>query len=167
MNFNDLSNEQQEQLHKELMKDALNMGGINPFLQMIEDIRNSKPKALLNKAAIFHYKSGKINWSKSIFKDTLATLYSSMIKEEKDGDILNGLKPKDYKNTMNMMRALKPVTVTVIPKDEKYEGFDFPMLDATQDKKTKIDLKFKIIFFFNIEFAKKVLSYKIARPSSS
>ncbi|MCK5111003.1 MAG: hypothetical protein KAQ94_05730 [Arcobacteraceae bacterium] len=161
MNFNDLSNEQKEQLHNDLMENAVSVGGINPFLQMIEDIRTSKPKALLNKTAIFHYKTGKINWGKSIFKDTLAILYSAMAKEEKDGDIIAGLKPKEYKNTMNMMRALKPVVVEIIPKDETCKGFTFSMLDATQEKKTKVDLMFKIIFFFNIEFAKKVLSHEI------
>ncbi len=160
MNFKDLSEEQQEQLHKELMENVQSVGGVNPFLQMIEDIRNSKPKALLNKTAIFHYKSGKISWGKSIFKDTLATLYTAMAKEEKDGDIIAGLPPKDYKATMNMMRTLKPVTVEVIPKDESCKGFSFSMLDATQEKKTKVDLMFKIIFFFSIDFAKQVLNYK-------
>lgn len=165
MKFNDLTNEQQEQLHISLMKNAVSVGGINPFLQMIEDIRASKPKALLNKTAIFHYKSGKMNWNKSIFKDTLALLYNAMIKEEKDGDIIAGLKPKEYKNTMNMMRTLKPVVVEVIPKDEACEGFSFHMLDSTEDKKTKIDLMFKIVFFFNIDFAKQVLNYEVKAPT--
>ena len=160
MNFNDLSNEQQEQLHNTLIKNANSIGGINPFLQMIEDIRNSKPKALLNKTAIFHFKGGKIIWGKTIFKDTLVTLYSAMAKEERDGDIISGLPPKEYKTTMNMMRALKPVSVEVIAKDESCEGFNFAMLDATEEKKTKVDLIFKIIFFFNIDFAKQVLNYK-------
>ena len=161
MKFTDLTQEQQLELHNDLMAKAVSVGGINALLQMIENIRASKPKALLNKTAIFHYKSGKISWGKSIFKDTLAILYSAMTKEEKDGDIINGLKPKEYKTTMNMMRALKPVTVEVIPKDETYDGFTFSMLDVTVEKRTKIDLTFKIIFFFNIDFAKQVLSHKV------
>ncbi len=161
MNFNDLSTDQKEQLHNDLLSKVAALGGVNPFLQMIEDIKASKPKALLNKTAIFHYSSGKLTWGKSIYKDTLNTLYTAMVKEERDGDIIAGLKPKDYKNTMNMMRALKPVSITVIPKDETCEGFELSILDATQEKKTKVDLMFKIIFFFNIEFAKKILSYEI------
>jgi len=161
MTFTDLTNEKQEQLHKQLTQFSASVGGINSFLQMIEDIRSSKPKALLNKTAIFHFKGGKISWQKTIFKDTLTLLYNAMKKEEKDGDIINGLNPKEYKATMNMMRALKPVSIEVIPKDEEYEGFNFAMLDASEEKKTKIDLIFKIIFFFNISFAKEVLSYKI------
>ncbi len=159
MKFNDLTTEQQNQLHNTLIENANSIGGINSFLQMIEDIRASKPKALLNKTAIFHYKSGKINWEKTIFKDTLTMLYGSMAKEEKDGDILNGLPPKEYKATMNMMRALKPVSIKIIPKDEALDGFSFNMLDSSEDKKTKVDLLFKIIFFFNINFAKEVLSF--------
>ena len=162
MTFQDLTIRQQEQLHKELMANAMSVGGVNAFLQMIEDIRASKPKALLNKTAIFHYKSGTINWTKSIFKDTLTALYDSMVKEEKDGDLIQGLKPNEYKKTMNMMRTLKPIVVKVIPKDEMYTGFSFIMLDTSEAKKTKIALVFKIIFFFNIDFAKQILKLEIA-----
>ena len=162
MTFQDLTITQQEQLHKELMANAMSVGGVNAFLQMIEDIRASKPKALLNKTAIFHYKSGKINWTKSIFKETLNTLYDSIVKEEKDGDLIQGLKPNEYKKTMNMMRTLKPIVVKVIPKDESYAGFSFIMLDTSEVKKTKISLMFKIIFFFNIDFAKQILKFETA-----
>ncbi len=161
MNFNDLTKEEQKQLHNELTANATSVGGINPFLKMIEDIKDAKPKALLNKTAIFHYNSGKLNWGKSIYKDTLNTLYTAMVKEEKDGDIIKGSNPKDYKNTMNMMRTLKPIEITIIPKDEECVGFNLSILDTTEDKKTKVSLMFKIIFFYNIDFTKKVLNYKI------
>ncbi len=161
MHFNDLPTQQKEQLHKQLLVNATNIGGINQFLQMIEDIKVAKPKALLNKTAIFHYKSGKINWGKSIYKETLNILHTAMVKEEKDGDIIDGSNPKDYKNTMNMMRTLKPIELTIIPKDENYKGFTLSILDTTQEKKTKVSLVFKIIFFYNIDFAKQVLSYNI------
>jgi hypothetical protein len=160
MNFNDLTREEQSNLHITLTQYAIKIGGVNSFLQMIEDIRVAKPKALLNKTAIFHYKNGKISWGKSIFKDTLTILYNAMAKEERDGDIIAGLNPKEYKATMNMMRTLKPIIVTILPKDENLEKFSFHMLDSKIDKKTKIDLIFKIIFFFNINFAKEVLAYK-------
>lgn len=162
MNFNNLSNETKAKLHKELLENAMSVGGKNFFLQMIEDTRKEKPNPLLNKTAIFHYTSGKVSLSKSIYKDTLTTLFSAMRKEEKDGDMLDGLKPKEYKNFMNMMRTLKPVKVQVIPKDiENCTGFKFSILDSTVEKNTKITLMFKIIFFYNIEFAKKALNYEI------
>jgi len=160
MNFNDLSNEEKEQLHVELTNNANSVGGKNFFLKMIEDIREEKPKALLNKSATFHYAQGKITWKKSIFKDTLTCLYDAMRREEKAGDMLNGINPKEYKAAMNMMRALKPVKVEVLPKPEECEGFSMEILDASQEKKTKISLMFKIIFFYNVDFAKQLLDYK-------
>jgi len=160
MNFNDLSNEVKQQLHTELTSNAASVGGKNFFLQMLEDIRAEKPKALLSKTADFHYTKGKISWKKSIFKDTLTSLYDAMRREEKGGDMLNGINPKEYKNAMNMMRALKPVTIDVIPKPEECEGFSMEILDASQEKKTKISLIFKIIFFYNVDFAKQILDYE-------
>ncbi len=161
MNFNDLPTQQKEQLHNTFIKNANSVGGVNAFLKMIEDIKTSKPKALLNKTAIFHYSSGRLLWEKSIFKDTLTILQSAMIKEEKSGDMIAGLDPKEYKSTMNMMRVLKPIKITIVPKDEACEGFEFMILDTTQEKKTKVTLDFKIIFFYNIDFAKSILNYKV------
>ncbi|MCK5294964.1 MAG: hypothetical protein KAJ49_09945 [Arcobacteraceae bacterium] len=161
MIYKNLTDEQKEQISKELNNYAVAVGGINPFLTMIEDIRDARPNALLNKTAIFHYAQGTLNWGKSIFKDTLTTLFDAMRKEEKDGDMINGLKPKEYKITMNMMKILKPITVTINPKDEECGGFSFPILDTTEPKKTKMSLIFKILFFYNIEFAKEALNYEI------
>ncbi|APW66447.1 hypothetical protein LPB137_11575 [Poseidonibacter parvus] len=161
MRFSELDLETKKSLHDELTNKANSIGGMNFFLQMIEDIRAEKPSSLLNKSAAFHYKKGKITWGKSIFKDTLTTLFSAMRKEEKDGDIINGLNPKDYKATMNMMRALKPVTISISSNDEKDgHGFNFNILDSSEAKNTKIDLMFKIVYFYNIEFAKEALTYK-------
>ena len=160
MKFNELDNVTKNQLHLNLIQKANSVGGINFFLQMIEDIRNEKPNSLINKTATFHYTKGKITWGKSIYKETLSLLFSSMKKEEKDGDMLNGISPKVYKETMNMMRTLKPITITITPKEEPLgEGFRINILDASELKKTKIDLYFKIIYFYNIEFAKEALSF--------
>jgi len=159
MRFNDLDLDTKKELNKQITEHANSIGGINFFLQMIEDIRNEKPNALLNKTAIFHYTKGKITWSKSIYKDTLTQLFNAMRKEDKDGDILNGLNPKVYKETMNMMRALKPVTISIRNEDSS-SGFVVDILDSSEVKKTKVDLMFKIIFFYNIEFAKDALTFK-------
>ena len=160
MKFNDLDTQTKNQLHTELTKKANSIGGVNFFLQMIEDIRNEKPNSLINKTATFHYTKGKITWGKAIFKETLSLLFTSMKKEEKDGDMLNGLTPKVYKETMNMMRTLKPVIITLTPKEENLgEGFNLNILDSSEPKKTKVDIYFKIIYFYNIEFAKEALSY--------
>lgn len=160
MNFNDLTQEQKQTLHTELSTYAQIVGGTNPFLKMLEEIRDENPKALLNKTAIYHCSIAKILWGKSIFKDTLNTLYTAVRNEEKNGDIFKDLAPKEYKNTMNMVRALKPITITIQSKKEEDKEFSFMILDTSEQKQTKITLLFKIIFFYNIDFAKKTLLYK-------
>jgi hypothetical protein len=159
MRFNDLELDAKKELNIKINEYAQSIGGINFFLQMIEDIRNEKPSALLNKTAIYHYTNGKITWAKSIYKDTLTLLFTAMRKEDKDGDLLNGLNPKAYKETMNMMRTLKPVTISVTAENST-SGFTLDILDSSEAKKTKVDLMFKIIFFYNIEFAKDALTFK-------
>ncbi len=162
MNFNQLEQEQKEQLHKEVSQYAQSIGGMNFFLQMIEDIKQISPHPLLNATASCHFSKGTISWGKTIYKDTLTALINAIKYEERTGDLLEGISPKEYKTTMNMMKALSPVTMVIKPKNnEEFEGFSFPILDTTQPKKTRVSLMFKIIFFYNVDFAKKVLSYNI------
>lgn len=161
MNFNQLDEEQKQQLHKQSMELTENLGGVSFFLQMIEDIKKEKPHPLLNKSCVFHFSKGKLNWNKQLFKESVDNLFSAMRKEEKDGDMLNGLAPKDYKETMNMMRTLKPLVITVTPKKvEEPKMFSFSILDTSVEKKTKVDLFYKMLFFYHIDFAKDVLNYK-------
>ncbi|MBP9491480.1 MAG: hypothetical protein KBE77_08525 [Aliarcobacter sp.] len=161
MNFNQLDEEQKQQLHKQTMELTENLGGVSFFLQMIEDIKKEKPHPLLNKSCVFHFSKGKLNWNKQLFKESVDNLFSAMRKEEKDGDMLNGLAPKDYKETMNMMRTLKPLVITVTPKKvEEPKMFSFSILDTSVEKKTKVDLFYKMLFFYHIDFAKDVLNYK-------
>ena len=160
MNFNQLDEEQKKQLHTQAMELATNLGGVNFFLQMIEDIKTEKPHALLNKSCVFHFSKGKLNWNKQLFKESINNLFSAMRKEEKDGDMLNYLAPKDYKETMNMMRTLKPLIITVTPKKvDEPKMFSFPILDTSVEKKTKVDLFYKMLFFYHIDFAKDALNY--------
>ena len=161
MNFNQLDEEQKQQLHKQTMELTENLGGVSFFLQMIEDIKKEKPHPLLNKSCVFHFSKGKLNWNKQLFKESVDNLFSAMRKEEKDGDMLNGLAPKDYKETMNMMRTLKSLVITVTPKKvEDPKMFSFSILDTSVEKKTKVDLFYKMLFFYHIDFAKDVLNYK-------
>jgi len=160
MNFNQLDEEEKKQLHTKAIDLAENLGGVNFFLQMIEDIKMEKPHALLNKSCVFHFSKGKLNWNKQIFKESTNLLFSAMRKEEKDGDMLNGLSPKEYKETMNMMRTLKPLIITITPKKvEEPRTFLFSILDTSIAKKTKIDLFYKMVFFYHVDFAKDVLNY--------
>ena len=160
MNFSELDSKIKSELHEEVKGFAMSIGGTNVFLQMIEDIKKEKPHALLNKSCVFHFAKAKLNWNKQIFKDSLDQLFTAMRKEEKDGDMLNGLEAKDYKETMNMMRTLKPLVITVTPKKvEEPKMFSFPILDTSVEKKTKVDLFYKMLFFYHIDFAKDALNY--------
>ena len=160
MNFSELDSKIKSELHEEVKGFAMSIGGTNVFLQMIEDIKKEKPHALLNKSCVFHFSKGKLNWNKQVFKESTNLLFTAMRKEEKDGDMLNGLEAKDYKETMNMMRTLKPLVITVTPKKvEEPKMFSFPILDTSVEKKTKVDLFYKMLFFYHIDFAKDALNY--------
>lgn len=162
MNFNTLDSSIKQAMHEELLNCAQQVGGINFFLQMIESIKAEKVNPLLKESMSFHYPKGTISWNKSIHKPTLTILFTALKKEDKEGDMIAGANPKDYKTIMNMMKALKPLEITVTPKEEECEekGFSFLVLDTTQEKKTKISFLFKVIFFYNLGFAKQVLTYK-------
>ncbi len=159
MDFNKLDTDTKKSLHQEMMQYADIMGGKNFFLKMIEDIRAEKPNPLLNKTGTFHTPNAKVSLNKSMFKDTFSTLFEAIRKEEKSGDMLNGLAPKDYKLTMNMMRTLKSVTITVDPKNDSTDSFTFNILDTSEEKKTKVTFVFKAIFFYHLDEAKKALAF--------
>ncbi len=161
MDFNKLENSIKEELYSEITQFANSIGGSNAFLTMIEEIRAAKPNPLLNKSGTFHTTKVKISISKSMFKDTFSTLFDAIRREERSGDMLNGIAPKEYKVTMNMMRTLGNVNLFVEPKKEGLgEGFEFTILDITEDKKTKITFIFKVIFFYHLDEAKKALAFK-------
>jgi len=160
MDFNKLDTSKKEELHHEIIAYANCMGGKNFFLKMIEDIRAVKPNPLLNKTGTFHTSKAKVTLSKSMFKETFNSLFEAIRKEEKSGDMLSGLAPKDYKTTMNVMRTLRNVSINIESKEEGHESFDFSILDTREEKKTKVTFIFKIIFFYHLDEAKKVLAYK-------
>lgn len=161
MDFNKLDKAVKEELHQEFTRYAEILGGKNFFLKMIEEIREQKPNPILNKSGTFHTTKAKLTLSKSMFKDTFSTLFDAIRREEKKGDMLDGIAPKEYKATMNMMRTLKSVNITIESKDEKQESFSFDILDTSQEKNTKVTFVFKVLFFYHLDEARKVLSYKV------
>ena len=159
MDFNKLEVSQKESLHEEFSTYSNILGGDNFFLNIVEEIRAQKSSPILNETGIFHTSKCKIVLSKSIYKDTLSLLFEAIRREEIKGDLLNGISTKDYKSTMNMIRALKPVTVTFESK-ESGESFSFNILDTSTEKNTKVTFAFKAIFFYHLSELKKVLFYK-------
>jgi hypothetical protein len=161
MDFNTLPDTTKASLHEAFVNAANSVGGQNFFLKMIEDVRAEKPNPLLNKSGSFHYSKGRISLSKSLFKETFSLLFDAIRREEKKGDMLNGIEPKEYKAVMNMMRALSKTTITVTPKDEAHgTGFSFTILDTSAQKQTKVTFMFKAIFFYHLDEAKKALKYE-------
>lgn len=159
MDFNKLELSKKEELNNEFTLYSKAMGGDNFLLKIVEEIREQKPNPLLNQTGIFHTKQAKIKLSKSIFKDTLTTLYEAIRREEKNGDMFDGASTKEYKATMNMIRTLRPVTVTFESKDSD-ESFTFNILDTSIEKNTKVTFAFKAIFFYHLDEIKKALFFK-------
>lgn len=159
MDFKKLDTETKEKLSSQFKEFSDILGGKNFFLTTIEEIRDIKPNPLLNKTGTFHTKKVKISLSKSLLKDTLTTLYDSIRREEKVGDMLDGINPKEYKSVMNMIKTLKPATVTFELK-ENGQSFSFNILDTSEEKKTKVTFAFKAIFFYHLDEAKKALAYE-------
>jgi len=161
MNFNHLDSQMKQKLHEEVLANANSLGGINFFLQLIDDIKKEKNPPLLNKSAKYHFSKGQVTWSKSIYKDTLVLLQDTIRAVEKDENFFESLKPRVQKTTTNMMRALKPVTIEVTPKDSANgEGFSFNIIDSSDENNIHISMMYRIIFFYNIDFAKQALAYK-------
>ena len=159
MDFNKLDSTVKESLNNDFKAYSEILGGDNFFLKAVEEIREQKPNPMLNQTGVFHTSKVKITLSKSIFKDTLTTLFEAIRREEKNGDILDGANPKEYKSTMNMIRTLKPVTVTFEVKESGLK-FTFNILDASLEKKTKVTFAFKAIFFYHLDELKKALFFK-------
>jgi predicted phosphohydrolase len=108
--------------------------------------------------ALVHLKvsPGKIYWNKAIFQDKNDLLIQTMKKIETEGSMTKGLNDYKIKKITNMLKALKPVMFEVVPNNQELEGFDFYIITENNE----IDMIFKIIFFYNIGFAKEVLNYK-------
>ena len=129
---------------------------IECFTQMLRDVKDSKPMILLNKSMKFNNKDFTISWNKPIQNDTLRILGNAIRKEDKTGDMLDGMNPDDYRNTMSMMKAFKPMEISVLHKKSNKE-YVFNILDTSEDKKTKITLMYKILFFYSYSYLNKVI----------
>jgi len=159
MSFNNLTQENKDILQQEILEIAMSMGGKSFFLQMINDIKSSKEHPLSHQSCSFHFMDGKIKWNKSIYKKTLNTLFKAIRTQEKEGILLDKNSPKEYKNILNMIKTLKPVEITIKAQDS--EAYNCKIFDVIDGDKTEVSTLFKVIFFYNIDFVKKILNNKI------
>jgi hypothetical protein len=157
MKFRDLSQEEQAAFYNDLVEVLPAVGGQNFFLQILESVREEKIHPLLNKSKACRYTRGRIKWEKSVYKDTLDYI-KSIIHEQ---DLFKDISEKEYKKRVNLMKTLKPLEFVLTPlNSEDGEGFSFSAVEMIDEKNSKFSNLFKVIFFYDIDFTKKVLSYK-------
>jgi predicted lipoprotein len=160
MDFYKLPTEYKQKLHVAMTDIAVSFGGVNFFLTLIELLRHTKPHPILNESAVFHYDKGKIQWSKSIRKESLTQLFHAINKEYQGMDALQDLSPKEHKAMLNMIKALKSVTFSVSSKDASFVSFDFNLFESQEKENNNLSLVFKTLFFYPFDFIKKSLQYK-------
>jgi len=136
------------------------VGGVDNFIELLTTVKSNRENILLSKEASYKDKDLEIQWKKSIYKETLTSLFTAIKKEDKESDMLNNLAPKEYKSTMTMMKILKPISISI--STNKGEDFSFNILDTSEAKKTKITPIFKIIFFYNLGMIKQTLDIEIS-----
>ena len=160
MKFTDLSDEKQAAFHEELSSCAQKIGGQNFLLQLIEDVKREKDSPLASKEKHFSFSKGFIQWNKAIYQDTLDLLFTAILRAEREGDLLEGLKEKEKKRVENMLKTLSPVTLDIKPKNIKDgEGFSMSIIERDKEGTSSVSLLFRTLFFYNTDFAKKALAY--------
>jgi hypothetical protein len=158
--FNSLDDAAKQQYHLRLKTCADAIGGPNFFLQILEDIRRTKPHPIIAKQCVFKSSRGTIHWNKVIFKDKLTLLMQERIHESERGNFLPDETDKQYKKVLNLVRTLGPVTFTVTPKNRKDgEGFTVQPFERIDEQTTRLDPLFDALFFCSVDTVKRVLNY--------
>ena len=161
MNFNILSQEDKLKYHQELKICVTAFSGMNHFLQLIENIRKTKPNPIMSGTCEVHFFLGTLRWSKVIFKDKIDMLINARIYENENRTLLPKKEHKDYKKTLNMIRTISPIEFILKPKDlkngDKYSFFAFD----EYDDRVCINPVFDSIFFSSLDTVKSALNYKV------
>ncbi len=144
--------------HREASEAAEALGGMNPFLQLIEALRGEKTSPLTSGNSIFRSPLGVIRWDKVIFQDKVQLLVGLLSDEERQANLLASPEDKQYKKILNLVRTLKPVTFTVIP--DEGEKFSFVCFESTGDSETRVSVFFHVFFFCPVNEIKKILKYQ-------
>ena len=160
MRYEELSSQQKEKLYEDLTLCANNLGSVNSLLHLVESLHSQKESPLSSKDKKYSFSKGFVKWDKFIYKDTLELLFNTILNSDKSGSLMDGLKVKEQKRVTNMLKTLKPVTITVKPKNKKDgEGFKVSIVEVDEKDSSDVSLLFKALFFYRIDFAKKALSY--------
>jgi hypothetical protein len=147
-------------LTQQLLTCADSIGGKNYFLQLLESIRTTQKHPILDKSCIFRFQYGTIKWTKPIFPEKVSLLKHVRVSKQ-DGNIFPKKGSKGYKSVFNLLRALKPITFDVQPKNSKDgNGFTFHAFDIIDDKTVQINPLFEVIFFSPVFHVKRFLNPK-------
>jgi hypothetical protein len=158
--FNSLDEAAKSALHQQLTQCVESFGGQNFFLKLLEEIRRSKPHPLTANNSEFRSSRGTVKWNKVIFKDKFTLFVETRTGEGERGNFLLDETDKKYKKVLNLVRTLAPVTFEVKPKNLKDgEGFGLKAFDRIDEKTTRINPLFDILFFCSVDTAKKVLNH--------
>lgn len=157
-NFNNMDDDAKQTYHEQLTACADAFGGKNFFLQLLEAIRKTKPHPLMAKNCEFRFPLGSIRWGKVIFKDKITLLMKVRVDENETGNLLPDKEDKSYKNVLNLVRTLKPITFELKSKEEA--GFTIHPFDIVDDMTTRLNPLFDSIFFCSVETVKKGLNYE-------
>lgn len=162
-----LSADEKILLRDQLLAYAGTIGGKNSFLKLLETIRSTSPHPLVSKTPLLRFPKGLIKWSKNVHRDNLTLLSTRMNARTPENQ--NLLLPKEhpaYKNVMNMLRSLGPLTFTVAMNNESDgAGFTFKAFTIVDEETTLLDPVFEILFFCPVAAVKKLLSFT-AKPAS-
>ena len=159
--FNNLDDAAKQTYHEQLSECAKAFGGTNFFLQLLEAIRKTKPHPLMAKNSEFKFSRGTVTWNKVIFKDKITLLMKVRILENERGNLLPDQEDKSYKNVLNLVRTLKPITFKVTPKNMKDgDGFTFHPFDMIDENTTRLNPIFDALFFCSVDTVKKALNYE-------
>lgn len=160
--FNNLTQQEKIDYHKQLLEYANKFGGKNFFLTLLEQIREVKPHPLLSGSHEFHTDLGSISWNKTIFKDKLQLLLKARQNESKQNNFLPKENEKSYKKILNVVRTIKPIVFHVKPEDkESGTGFFIQAFNIIDDDTTKLNPIFDALFFCSVATVKKVLNYEV------
>ena len=157
VNYNRLDKKDKYELKSQIIEHAALLGGKNHFLTLIEALRNTHPNPLMAKDKIFRFKKGSIKWEKSIFKDKVQLLDKIIKSSTDDKNVMPTESDYNYKNTLNLLRAISPITFSVKPKNRKDgEGFLLKPLEIIDKNTCHINIMFEVLFFLPLHLVKKI-----------
>jgi len=159
--FHTLDDETKLLYHQRLSTAVKSFGGVNFFLQLLEEIRATTPHPLVAKNSEFNFYLGNIKWNKVIFQDKVTLLMKVRVEVNEENNLLPSKDDKQYKKVLNLVRTLKPLTFTITPTNpEDGDGFTLRPFEVIGDTTTTLNPLFEILFFTSVERVKKILAYK-------